>query len=133
MTDETPSTDQPAPVPVRRAIWIAAGSAAILFGIGVWLVIAKLPGFLRRSTVPDTPGVTRTTTTTTGGGSDARRIMATLFFVSPDGMELIPVGREVLYGATPDEQARRIVEAQVAAPTDDQRSAIPGGTTVRGV
>lgn len=131
MTDETPSPDPTTPAAVRRGIWIAAVSAAILFGLGVWLVVAKLPGFLSRSTVSETP--TTTAKTTTGGGTEARRIMATLFFVSPDGMELVPIGREVLYGATPDDQARRIIEAQVAAPPDDQRSAIPNGTTVRNV
>jgi len=134
MTDETPATGTPTagPTVARRTIWMVGGAAVLLFALGVWLVVAKLPVFLSQSTIPDSPTAT-TKTATTGGGAEARRIMATLFFVSPDGMELVPLGREVLYGATPDEQARRIVEAQVAAPADDQRSAIPAGTTVRNV
>ena len=45
----------------------------------------------------------------------------------------MPVSREVLYGATPAEQARRIVEAQVQPPPTGTLSAIPAGTTVRAV
>src|SRR5262245_5355976 len=99
MTDETPSPDPATPAAVRRGILIAAIAGVVLFGLGVWLVVAKLPGFLSRSTAPETPSAAPKTATT-GGGAEARRIMATLFFVSPDGMELVPVGREVLYGAT---------------------------------
>jgi hypothetical protein len=39
----------------------------------------------------------------------------------------------VLYGSTPAEQARRLVEAQVAPPPNERASAIPPGTTVRSV
>ena len=39
----------------------------------------------------------------------------------------------MLYGATPAEQARRIIEAQVEKPADGKVSAIPAGTTVRAV
>ncbi len=41
--------------------------------------------------------------------------------------------REVLYGATPAEQARNIVEAQVAAAPTGYTSAIAPGTKVRAV
>jgi hypothetical protein len=61
-----------------------------------------------------------------------RRITATLFYVSPDGMALVPVQREVAFGATPAEQARAIVEAQLAA-APPQVSAIPAGVTLRDV
>ena len=56
-----------------------------------------------------------------------------MFYVSADGEALVPVSRSVLYGATPAEQARRIVEAQVAPPTDGAVSAIPPQTVVRNV
>jgi spore germination protein GerM len=63
--------------------------------------------------------------------AETRRIQAALFYVAEDGMTLTPVSREVVYGATPAEQARRILEAQVAPPPDGRVSAIPAGTTVR--
>ena len=44
-----------------------------------------------------------------------RKITATLFYVAEDGMALVPVQREVPFGATVAEQARAIVEAQLAA------------------
>jgi hypothetical protein len=62
---------------------------------------------------------------------EARRIQATLFYVSDDGTTLVPTSRNVAYGATPVLQARRLVEAQIAEPPDGLISAIPAGTTVR--
>ncbi len=56
-----------------------------------------------------------------------------LFYVADNGQELVPVSRQVLYGATPLEQARRIVEAWSSRAPEGQRSAIPDGTTVRSV
>ena len=41
--------------------------------------------------------------------------------------------REVPYGATPTEQARHIVAAQLGAPPANLHTAIPKGTTLRGV
>jgi len=64
---------------------------------------------------------------------EARRIQATLFYVADNGQELVPVSRPVLYGATPLDQARRIVEAVVEPAPEGQRSALPEGTTVRSV
>lgn len=61
-----------------------------------------------------------------------RKISATLFYVSQDGMSLVQVPREVAYGATPTEQARAILEAQIAA-SAPLVSAIPAGTTLRHV
>ena len=70
---------------------------------------------------------------TTGSASAERTIHATIFYVAANGRELVPVSREVALGATPAEQARRIAEAQVAAPPAGQISTIPAGTTVRSV
>ena len=56
-----------------------------------------------------------------------------LFFVSPDGAALTPASHDVIFGATPAEQVRHIVEAQVAPPPNERVSAIPKGTTVRSV
>jgi len=61
----------------------------------------------------------------------ARKIQATLFYLSPDGTRLVPVEREVPFGEGPVEQAKRIVEAQVAPPPPGAVSAIPSGTRLR--
>jgi spore germination protein GerM len=60
-----------------------------------------------------------------------RKITATLYYVSDDGGELVGVIREVPLGEPATEQARRLVEAQIAAPEPPLASAIPAGTTLR--
>jgi len=62
----------------------------------------------------------------------ARKITATLFYVSEDGMTLVGTQREVPFGATAPEQARAIVEAQIAS-TPPLVSAVPAETKVRDV
>src|SRR5687767_11782821 len=112
----------------RSRIWKAVAIGGVLIALGIWFVASKLPDYLTRSdgtTAAAPAGEGRQT-------SDARRIQATLFYVSEDGTSLVPVTREVVFGATPAEQARRIVEAQIETP-DGMVSAIPAGTTVRGV
>jgi hypothetical protein len=113
----------------RRAWWTIILGGTALVGVGVLLVIALLPNFLTSSSSDATPGEEPAVT----GTGEERRIQATLFYVSPDGEALVPVSRSVPYGATPAEQARRIVEAQVAPPTDGAISAIPAETVVRHV
>ena len=113
----------------RRVLWLALAACVVVLGLGVWIVAAKLPDWLlsarrRRSVDRGRHGA---------AAADARHIQATLFYVSADGTALVAASREVPYGATPAEQARRIVEAQVAAPPNERLSAIPKGTTVRAV
>ena len=65
-----------------------------------------------------------------------RKITATLYYVSEDGMSLTPVQREVPFAASVAEQARAIVEAQIAAPaaaTPPLLSAIPADVKLRDV
>jgi spore germination protein GerM len=63
--------------------------------------------------------------------ADARKITATLYFVSEDGMSLVGVQREVPFGEGVLEQARLIVEAQLAAAPAPLVSAIPPGVRLR--
>ena len=138
MSDEPPIHSSPGPDQVarrrpsvrisRRNIWIAVAAGLGLLLLGVVLVVAVLPRLL--STPTQTVPVADTPVAVAG---DARRIQATLFYVADNGSELVPVSRQVLYGATPLEQARRIVEAQVEPPPDGHAPAIPAGTTVRAV
>jgi hypothetical protein len=62
-----------------------------------------------------------------------RKITATLYYVSEDGMSLVGVQREVPFGEPVVEQARRIVEAQLLAAPDPLVSAVPSGTVLRGI
>lgn len=64
---------------------------------------------------------------------DARKIRARLFYVDDEGTALKGVEQEVLYGESTAEQARRIIEAQIAPAPGPQVSAIPAGTKLRTV
>jgi hypothetical protein len=128
----SPAAPDGAPPPVapmrRTRTWSIVAIGVLLLALGIWLVASKLPGFLTRSEETPSPPASASG----APGSDARRIQATLFYVAADGISLTPVTRDVLFGATPAEQARRIVEAQVQTP-EGLQSAIPAGTIVRAV
>lgn len=112
----------------RRHLWLAGLTGAVLLGAVAWLVVAELPDLLQRPSAGAEPPAA-----TTSAAADGRRILATLYYVAPDGLGLVGTRGTALYGATPAEQARHIVEAQVQAAPAGQRSAIPAGTTVRTV
>jgi spore germination protein GerM len=63
----------------------------------------------------------------------ARRIKATLYYVSADGLRLAAAERDVLFAEGAAEQARRIVEALLEPPPEGLASAIPPGTELRGL
>ena len=102
----------------KPVIWGIVALAALLIA-----VIALLP----RALVP--PGATDDAP---AGTVDSRRIQATLYYISEIGTDLVAVVREVPYGASPSEQARLILEAQLQTP-EGQSSAIPAGTKLRGL
>ncbi|MCC7009611.1 MAG: GerMN domain-containing protein [Acidobacteria bacterium] len=112
----------------RTHLWAAGLAGATVLALGVWLVTAKLPALLHRSAASGAPAAEAPVSS-----HDGRRILATLYYVADDGYGLVATRGTALYGATPEEQARQIVVAQVQAPPSGQRSAIPDGTTVRTV
>lgn len=61
------------------------------------------------------------------------KIKARLFYVSDDGLGLVPVEREVEFGQGVAAQARQIVDAQIERPEAPLVSAIPEGTRVRAI
>ena len=65
--------------------------------------------------------------------ADARKIRARLFYIHEQGTSLTGVEQEVLYGQSTAEQARRIIEAQIAPAAAPHVSAIPAGTKLRTV
>ena len=56
-----------------------------------------------------------------------RKITATLYYVAEDGMSLIPAQREITFGEAVVDQARFIVEAQLAPVQAPKR--VPSPTT----
>ncbi len=62
------------------------------------------------------------------------KIKATLFFLSEDGLHLVPTEREVPLAEGPVAQARSILEAQLSAEAPAPLvSTIPKGTALRGI
>jgi hypothetical protein len=93
---------------------------------GVWLLFSTAPRWYGRGSVaapaanvPGTPAA-------------ERKIKATLYYISEDGLSLVGAERDVPFGDPIVEQARRIVEAQLEpdAPAP-LASAIPEGTALR--
>jgi spore germination protein GerM len=65
--------------------------------------------------------------------ADARKIRATLFYVAENGVQLVPVDREVGYADETSEQARLLVEALIKPVQPPLVSAIPTGVTLKTV
>ena len=65
--------------------------------------------------------------------ADARKIRARLFYVDDQGTGLKGVEQEVFFAEGAAAQARRIIEAQIAAAPEGHVSAIPPGTKLRTV
>ena len=108
----------------------AAYAAIVIFGLlSAWVLFIGLPRWYS-SRGAENPAVAGTTAA--APATAVRKITATLFYVGEDGMALVPAQREVPFGASVAEQARAIVEAQLAAAAP-QVSAIPAGVTLRDV
>ena len=107
----------------------AATAAIVIFAIAAgWVLFVGLPRWYSARRAQSAPPASSTATSS----APVRKITATLFYVTEDGMALAPAQKEVPFGETVAEQARAIVEAQLttAAP---QVSAIPAGVALRGV
>jgi spore germination protein GerM len=78
------------------------------------------------------PKSTVTAATAAAPGAVAeRKITATLFYVSEDGLSLVGLQREVPFGETPVEQARRLIDAQLTGAPAPLAAAVPSGTKLR--
>jgi hypothetical protein len=107
---------------VPRGFGLYAGLAAVLVAGLVGLLVFG-PRWL--ATVPDAAPPISTP------AAEARKISARLFYVDEQGTGLQGVEQEVLFGDGTAEQARRIVEAQIAPAPEGRVSAIPTGTKLR--
>ena len=108
--------------PKQRDTLLAGGLAAVL-AIGLIVLFFVGPRWLT------TTGPNEESAGTTS--SEARKIRARLFYVAVDGVRLSPVEQEVIFGEGTVEQAKRIIEAQLAMPQAPLVSAIPPGTTLK--
>jgi hypothetical protein len=104
------------------AVVLAGAAVALLLG---WAVVSRLAS---RAEPGPTPAESRVP-----GEDRGRRIRATLYYVSEDGMRLASVEREIAYAPTAIEQARIILTEQLAPAPDPYAQAIPTGTTLRAV
>jgi spore germination protein GerM len=110
----------------ERHLWITAAAGAVLLVGGIALVSLMLPRLFGTAELQPAAETGPLPVT------DTRRISATVYYLSNDRGGLIPVTREVPYGATPPDQVRYLVDAAVTGP-NNRRSAIPNGTTIRSV
>jgi spore germination protein GerM len=106
----------------RRHVFMYGGLAIVL-ALGLVVLFFVGPRWL--TTTGPSPDIAASAT------SEARKIRARLFYVTEDGTHLSGVEQEVVYGEGAVEQAKRIVEAQLAAPAPPLISAIPAGTRLR--
>jgi hypothetical protein len=107
----------------RRLVVLGAIAALAIAG-GWWL--------RARSTRPPDSSASSATTGAAPAPAATRKITATLYYVSEDGMALVGVKREVPFGETVLDQARHIVTAQLGTPPAPLASAIPAGVALRG-
>lgn len=112
----------------RRHVAIAA---LVVFAVAAaWTLFVGLPRWYGARHAPGTTAAAPQAPQ--APGTAERKISATLFYVSADGTSLVQTPREVAYGATPAEQARAIVAAQIAA-APPLVSAVPPETRLRDV
>lgn len=110
---------------MSRRLLVVGAIAVLAIAGGWWLTTRFLSG--RGATGQGTPA----SPIETPAAADARKITATLYFVSEDGMALVGVQREVAFGDTVLDQAKQIVAAQLAVAPAPLVSAIPPETGLR--
>jgi sporulation and spore germination protein len=108
---------------IRR---MALGALVVLVAVALgWMLTAIAPRNAVRSTAaaPAPPAA--------APAGPERKIKATLYYVSEDGLSLPGVQRDVAFADSIEDQARRIIEAQLADAPTPYLSALPAGTTLR--
>ena len=112
---------------MSRRTWtgrIAFGAAALAGG---WVLFVGLPRWYPAEESAARIGAAADPST---GGT---LTVATLFYISDDGMRLVGSPLRLARQANPTAQARVILEAQLAEPPDPLLSPIPPGTALRAV
>jgi Sporulation and spore germination len=107
----------------RRTALLAA--AVIVALAAVWTIFTMAPRWYR------TPASATAAAPAAAPSAPERRINATLYYISEDGLSLPGIQREILFAEPIVEQARRIVEAQLVEAPPPYVSSIPPGTSLR--
>jgi Sporulation and spore germination len=113
----------------RRSLLVTAGTCAVL-SVVVLLVLLAIQRKPAQPTLP-TAAAAAPPPVAEAPAPQGRKIKAQLFYVSEDGMRLVGVERDVPYAGTAVDQAREILNAQVAPVAAPLVSAVPPGTVVR--
>ena len=108
----------------RTGIIVASVIAAV--GVTLLLFVGLPRWYGRRSAAPAS-----TVSIPAAPVAQGRKIKAQLFYVADDGTRLTGVERDVPYAEHPIDQAREILNAQMAAVAAPLVSAVPPGTVVR--
>jgi len=110
----------------RRSIIITAFTTTVVAVTALVVVLA-----VRRQPTPPAPAAAAATAVAATPVSQGRKIKAQLFYVSDDGLRLVGVERDVPYAEQPVDQAREIMNAQLAPAVAPLVSAVPVGTALR--
>src|SRR5205823_2123983 len=111
---------------MRPRVVFSIAALAVVTAVLAWLLFVGLPRWY------GAPAATRIAAApSTAPPPPGRKIKARLYYVSEDGSRLTASEREVPYGEGTVEQARRLVEAQLAPVSDPLVSAVPPGTVLR--
>jgi hypothetical protein len=102
------------------------GALTVLVAALAWLLVVTAPAWYRRSTAP-----ARAANAPAAPAAPGRKIKAHLFYVADDGTRLAGMERDVAFGEGTVEQARQIIEAQIAPTVEPLVSAVPAGTKLR--
>ena len=112
---------------LRRAGPVIAVAAVAI--VGAWLLFYWLPRWYHRPAAP----ASSPTSAAPAPSIPGRKINATLYYISEDGMSLVGVQQEVPFGEPVAEQARWIVETQLGPAPQPFAASVPSGTKLRGV
>jgi hypothetical protein len=105
---------------------VAIGGMAAAAALLAWVLFVGLPRWYPAQTARASRA------TPAAAPASGRKIKARLFYVSEDGTGLTGVERDVPFGEGV-EQAREIIAAQIAPVDEPLVSAVPPGTTLRGL
>ena len=114
---------------MNRTLALRAG-VVVFAAIAAWALFFGLPRLY--SSRKEASVAAAATPAAAPAGAAVRKITATLFYVSEDGLTLTPAQREVAFSPNVAAQARAILEAQLA-PAAPLVSAVPAGTKLRDV
>jgi len=118
---------------------LALGALVAVTAVLAWLLFVGLPRWYTgyaspaaaRAVVGASPSTAGTPAPSGVSVLVGRKIKARLYYVGDDGARLQAVERDVPYGEGTADQARQIIEVQIAAVSDPLVSAVPAGTRLR--